>query len=488
MADILDRYGNPIGWSIDKGNGRTDFYDLDGHFTGYSILRGDAGYADQYDANGYIIGTSYTDANGNVTYYDNQGREMRRQDAEPDPNASPGTPDSTEKLSTMAAIRSLLIPSPDFDFPIRKDTEDTGAAVARYVMAALLPAVTLLLAKTFLPYTILLAVDTILAFYISRSLLKQKLLTGMIFVNTIYTMVVSCIYAQFLWQFPIRDAEPLQYIVVGAFFLIGLIFVGSIESKGYFSYSGTKPLEVLFFLALTAAWGICTLLGTTTEKMRSVLNVILIIQGIYSLFVIMNRLVELVNLVRSKSGISESTGGQMVRYVLYVLLFLGIRKMDPGAMPVIYVLLAASAAAFLLTRMNVLNRFRTVSVLINALYSLILLASYTNYLIHLYEWRPAAELLLFLFMLFTVLFLLHNLEQGSYASFRFTKPVMTLLLLAQAVLYATYRLHIAQDFTWIEIRQLMQYILLGGAVFALMVLIVQLIAGGKKQKAPVQEG
>ena len=487
MADILDRYGNPIGWSRDNGNGRIDFYDLKGNFTGYSIARGDAGYADQYDANGYIIGTSYTDPDGNVTYYDNQGRELRRQDAAPEPGASPGTPGSTEKLSTKAAIKSLLIPSAEFDFPIRKDTEDTGAAIARYVMAAILPVATLLLLKSHLLYAIILAVDTILAFYISRSFLKQKLLTGMIFVNTIYTMVVSCIYAQFLWTFPVQDAEPLQYIVVGAFFLIGLIFVGSIEAKGYFSYSGTRPLEVLFFLALSVAWGICFLLKTTTETTRSVLNIILIIQAIYSLFVIMNRLVELVNLVRSKSGIAESTGGQMVRYVLYVLLFFGIRKLDPGAMPIIIVLLIASAAAFLLTRLNALNRFRTAAVIINALYSLILLGCYTTYLIHLYEWRPGAELLLFLFMLFTVLFLVHNLEQGSYASFKFTKPVTTLLLLAQAVLYAAYRLHIAQDFVWSEIVSLMKYILLGGAVFTVVVLIVQLIAGAKKKKAPVQQ-
>ena len=177
----------------------------------------------------------------------------------------------------------------------------------------------------------------------------------------------------------------------------------------------------------------------------------------------------------------------MVRYVLYVLLFFGIRKLDPGAMPIVIVLLIASAAAFLLTRLNVLNRFRTAAVIINALYSLVLLGCYTSYLIHLYEWRPAAELLLFLFMLFTVLFLVHNLEQGSYASFKFTKPVTTLLLLAQAVLYAAYRLHIAQDFVWSEIVSLMKYILLGGAVFAVVVLIVQLIAGAKKKKAPVQQ-
>ena len=479
MADVLDQYGNPIGWSIDKGNGRVDLYDLQGNLTGYSITRGDSGYADQYDANGNIIGTSYTDEYGNITYYDTQGRALSRQDAEspPVPQADP-----SEKLSTKDALRSLLIPDPEFQFPQRKTTETTGNTVARCIMAVILPVVTFLLAKAMLPYAVMISVISLLAFYISRSFLKQKLLTGLIVVNTVYTMLISLVYSQFLWIFPVSEAEPLQYIVVGTFFLIGLIFVGSIESKGHYSYTLTGAAEVLFFLALSIAWLVCFLKGEPTESTRSILNIIVAIQGVYSLIVVIHRLVVLVNIVRSKSGIAESTTGQMMRYVLYVVLFFTIRKLDPEAMPVITVLLCCSAAAFLLTRLNVLNRFRILAVLINALYSLVLLACFTNYMIHLYEWRPASYILLFCLMLFSGIFFIANLEQGSYASFRFTKLISVLLLIAQAVLYVTYKFHIAQDFTWGDIRGLMQYILLGGAAFAVLVILIQLIVGAKKKK------
>ncbi len=484
MADILDQYGNPIGWSIDKGNGRVDLYDLQGNLTGYSIRRGDAGYADQYDAYGNIIGTSYTDEYGNITYYDNQGRALRRQDA------APVTPPVTqeqapaEKLSTRDALRTLLIPDPVFQFPQRKDEEDTGGAVARYVMAAILPVVTFLLAKVQLPYAILVSVLTILAFYISRSFLKQRLLTGMIVVNTVYTMLLSLVYAQFLWTFPTDGAEPIQYIVVGAFFLIGLIFVVSIEGKSYFSYSLTRVAEVCFFLALSIAWLVCLLSGQGVESRRHVLNIILSIQGVYSLIVLMTRIVELVNIVRSKSGVAESTAGQMVRYVLYVVLFFAVRKLDPEATPIAALLLIGSAVAFLVTRLNVLNRFRLLAVTVNSLYGLLLSATLTNYLIHLHEWRPGSSLLLFALMLFSVIFLAANLEQNVYASFRFSKAVTILLLLASAVLYATFRLHIAQDFTWVDIRGLLKYILLGAAVCAAVMIVVQLILGAKKKKAP----
>ena len=482
MADILDQYGNPIGWSIDKGNGRVDLYDLQGNLTGYSIARGDSGYADQYDANGTILGTSYTDEYGNITYYDNQGRQLRTQENAPPPDTAPQT-DTSQKLSTKDALRTLLIPDPVFQFPERKVEEETGSAIARYVMAAILPIVTLLLAKAQLPYAIIISVLTVLAFYISRSLLRQRLLTGLIVVNTVYTMLVSMTYSQFLWMFPTDNIEPLQYIVVGTFFLIGLIFVGSIEAKGYFSYSMTRFIEVVFFLALSVAWLVCHLMGLGIERKRHVLNIILAIQGIYSLIVVMTRFVELLNTVRSKSGVAESTAGQMVRYVLYVVLFFAVRKLDPEATTNITVLLTGSLVAFLVTRLNVLNRFRLLAVAVNSLYSLLLLACFTNYLIHLYEWRPGSVVALFLLMLFSVIFLAANLEQDGYASFKFTKAVTILLLLAPAVLYVTYKLHIAQDFTWSDIRMLMKYILLGGAVFAVIAVLIQLIAGaGKKKK------
>ena len=481
MADILDQYGNAIGWSIDRGNGRVDLYDLRGNMTGYSIARGDSGYADQFDANGNIIGTSFTDQNGSITYYDNQGRPLQRQDTAPE-QPPPPQEAPAEKLSTRDALRSLLIPDPVFRSPQRKDEDTSGNVVARFVMAAILAVVTFLLTKAQLPYAVMAGVLTLLAFYISRSFLKQRLLTGMIVVNTVYTMLMSMVYAQFLWTFPFKNAEPLQFIVVGTFFLIGLIFVGSIEGKGYFSYSMTKVFEVLFFLALSITWLFCFLNGNSAESMRNVMNGIVAVQGVYSLIVIMHRLVDLLNIVRSKSGICESTTGQMLRYVLYVVLFFAIRKLDPEATPILMILLCSSAVAFLLTRLNVLNRFRTLTVLINALYSLVLLACFTNYMIHLHEWRPAGVVLLFCLMLFTGIFLTANLEQGSYASFRFTKLISILLLLAQAVLYVTYSLRIAQDFIWADIRGLMKYILHGGAVFAVVVLIVQLVTGIRRRK------
>lgn len=477
MAEQYDGYGNLIGKSIDHGNGRTDYFDLSGNLTGFSIDKG-AGYADQYDANGYILGTSYRDASGNITYYDNLGRPVSQKKAD-----VPGA-GNAGKLSTVAAVKSLLVPDRSFDAGVRRDTEDVkGGWIARIVMMVILAAATFLLARAQLPYAAMYIGLTLVAFYLSRSFHTQRIMTGMIVVNTVYTLLLSKVYAQFLWMFPTEDVEPLQYCVVGAFFLIGLIFTISIEAKGYYSYGLTRAAEVLFFLAYSVAWLICYLLHLETLEIRAVLDLILSIQAVYSVVVIMARAVEMLNLVRSKSGVSESTGAQLFRYALYVVLFLAVRAWDPEGLSLILVLLICTAVAFTLTRLNLLNRFRIVTVSVNSLYTIALTVCYTYYLFHLYAYKPRYEWLLFALVLFCVLFFARNLEQEGYQSFRFTRLAVTLFLLAPAVLYVTYRLHIAQDFTWYDIRSFMQYILIGAAVFSAGVIGFHFLTGARKKGA-----
>lgn len=474
MADQYDAYGNLTGRSITYDNGRTDYFDLAGNLTGFSIDKG-AGYADQYDANGYILGTSYRDGSGNITYFDNLGRQIRQI------KAAQNNPQTQKKMTTGAALKSLLQPDPCFESIGRKTGEDKNAWIVRIVIAVILPAVTFLLTRAQLPYALLVSLFSMFAFYLSRSFFKQRVLTGMIAVNTIYTLLLSKIYAQFLWLFPTEGVEPLQFIVVGIFFLTGMIFIISIEGKGYYSYGLTRAAEVLFHLAYTIGWLIAYLMGCTTLQIRAVMDVTFLIQTVYAVVILMGRGVQMLNIVRSKSGVSESTGGQIFRYGLYVILFLLARRWDPDGIKIILALLISTAIAFTISRLNLLNRFRIVTVLINSLYSVALIGCFTLYLFYQYTCLGVGSWLMLVLVLFCALYFALNLEQKGYQSFRFTKVATVLFLLAQAVLYVTFRLNIAQDFTWDEIRSIMQYILIGAAVFYVGVILFYFLTKGKKK-------